>query len=69
MTEQDEEDYRKDELCRFLKKKFQFDKVRDRCHLTAKNRAAALINCIRNLTHKQSNFIPFIFHNFSNFDC
>ena len=45
------------------------DKVRDHCHLTGKYRGPAHNTCNINVTQKQSNFIPFIFHNFSNYDC
>ena len=45
------------------------DKVRDHCHLTGKYRGPAHSKCNINVTQKQSNFIPFIFHNFSKYDC
>ena len=45
------------------------DKVRDHCHLTGKNRNPAHSKCNISVTQKQSNFIPFPFHNFSNYDC
>ena len=45
------------------------DKVRDQCHLTGIYRRAAHCKCKINVTQKQSNFKPFIFHNFSNYDC
>ena len=41
----------------------------DQCHLTGKYRGQAHNTCNNNETQKQSNFIPFIFHNFSNYDC
>ena len=50
-------------------KNIESDKVRDHCHLTGKYRGAAHSKCNINVTQKQSNFIPFIFHNFSNYDC
>ena len=43
--------------------------MRDHCHLTGKYRGPAHINCNFNVTQKKSNFIRFIFHNFSNYDC
>ena len=43
--------------------------MRDHCHLTGKYRGPAHSKCNINVTQKQSNFIPFIFHNFSNYDC
>ena len=42
---------------------------RDHCHLTGKYRVPAHSECNINVTQDQSNFIPFIFHNFSNYDC
>ena len=50
-------------------KKILSDKVRDHCHLSGKYRGPAHNTCNINVTQKQSNFIPFIFHNFSNYDC
>ena len=44
------------------------DTVRDHCHLTGKYRGAAHSICNINVTQKQNIFIPFIFHNFSNYD-
>ena len=69
MTEEDEEDYRNDNICRFCEKEILSDKVRDHCHLTGKNRGPAHSKCNINVTQNQSNFIPFLFHNFSNYDC
>ena len=69
MTEEDEEDYKNDNICRFCEKEILSDKVRDHCHLTGKYRGPAHNTCNINVTQKQSNFIPFIFHNFSNYDC
>ena len=69
MTDEDEEDYRNNDICRFCEKFIESDKVRDHCHLTGKYRGPAHNNCNINVTQKQSNFIPFIFHNFSNYDC
>ena len=69
MTEEDEEDYKNDNICRFCEKEILSDKVRDHCHLTGKYRGPAHSKCNIDVTQKQSNFIPFIFHNFSNYDC
>ena len=69
MTEEDEEDFRIDNICRFCEKEIISDKVRDHCHLTGKYRGPAHSKCNINVTQDQSNFIPFIFHNFSNYDC
>ena len=69
MTEEDEEDYKNDNICRFCEKEIVSDKVRDHCHLTGNYRGPAHSICNINVTQDQSNFIPFIFHNFSNYDC
>ena len=69
MTEEDEEDYRNNNNCRFCEKEILTDKVRDHCHLTGKYRGVAHSTCNINVTQKQSNFIPFLFHNFINYDC
>ena len=69
MTENDEEDFRNNNICRFCEKNIESDKVRDHCHLTGKYRRQAHSICNINVTQDQSNFIPFIFHNFSNYDC
>ena len=69
MTQEDENDYRNDNVCRFCEKEILSDQVRDHCHLTGKYRGPAHSKCNINVTQKQSNFIPFIFHNFSNYDC
>ena len=69
MTNQDEEDYRSNNICRFCEKEINSDKVRDHCHLTSKFRGPAHSKYNINVTQDQSNFIQFLFHNFSNYDC
>ena len=69
MTEEDEEDYRKNNICRFCEKETLSDKVRDHCHLTGKYRGVAHSTCNIIVTQKRSNFILFLFHNFCIFDC
>ena len=69
MTPEDEQDYKNNNICRFCEKIIECDKVRDHCHLTSSYRGPAHNTCNINVTQKQSNFIPFIFHNFSNYDC
>ena len=69
MTQEDEEDFRNNNICRFCEKEILSDKVRDHCHLTGNYRGPAHNTCNINVTQKQSNFILFIFHNFSNYDC
>ena len=69
MTEDDEEDFESNNICRFCEKEILSDKVRDHCHLTGKYRGPAHNTCNINVKQKDSNFIPFAFHNFSNYDC
>ena len=69
MTQDDEEDLKKNNVCRFCEKFIESDKVRDHCLLTGKYKGAAHIECNVNVRQEKSNFIPFIFHNFSNYDC
>ena len=69
MTEENEEDQRSKNTCRFCEKNIESDKVRDHCHLTAGYRGPAHSKCSINVTKDQSNFITFVFHNFSNYDC
>ena len=69
MTEENEYDYRNNNICRFCEKEIISDKVRDHCHLTGSYRGPAHNTCNINVIQKQSNFLPFIFHNFSNYDC
>ena len=68
-TQEDEENYRNNNICRFCEKHIESDKVRYHCHLTAKYRGPAHSKCNFNVSQKQSNFVPFDFHNFSNYDC
>ena len=71
MTENDEEELKNNSICRFFEKKIQSDKIRDHCHchLTGKYRGEAHNKGNFNVTQNESNIIPFIFHNFSNYDC
>ena len=69
MTEEDEKDYLINNICRFCEKGILSDKVRDHCHLTGNYGSPAHNTCNINVTQKQSNLIPFLFHNFSNHDC
>ena len=69
MTQEDEEVYKNNNFCRFCEKEILSDKVRDHCHLTGKYRGPAHNTCNINVKQKDSNFIPFAFHNFSNYDC
>ena len=69
ITQEDEEDYRNDNICRFCEKNIECVKVRDHCHLAGKYRGPAHSQCNINVTQDKSNFLPFVFHNFSNYDC
>ena len=69
MTEEDEEDFDNKNICRFCEKEILSDKVRDHCHSTGKYRGPAHNTCNINVEQKDSNFIPFAFHNFSKYDC
>ena len=69
LTQEDIEDFENNNICRFCEKEIVSDKVRDHCHLTGKYRGPAHNTCNINVKQKDSNFIPFAFHNFSNYDC
>ena len=60
---------KKNNICRFYERYFECDKVRDLCHLTGNYKGPAHSICIINVTQLQCNFIPFLFHNFSSYDC
>ena len=60
MTEDDEEDYRKNNICRFCERKILSDKVRDHCHLTGKYRGPAHNTC--NINVKQKDTICILHH-------
>ena len=68
-TAEDEKVYRNKNVCRFCEKNVECDKVRNHCHLTGKYRDPAHSICNIIVTHEQSNLLPFIFHNFSTYDC
>ena len=69
MTKENEEDFKNINICRFCEKEILSDKVCDHCHLTGKYRGPAHNTCNLNVKQKDSHFIPFAFHNFSNYDC
>ena len=66
MSKESEEDFKNNNICQFCEKENLFDKVRDHCHVTCKYRGPAYNTCNINVEQKDSNFIPFAFHNFSN---
>ena len=68
MTEEDDEDYRSNNVSRFCEKEILIDKVRDHCHLIGSSRGSAQQSCNINVTPKQSIFIPFKFP-ICNYDC
>ena len=69
MTEEDEEQYRNTNNCKFCEKNFEPVKGRDHCHLTGNYRVPAHQNYNINQTQKQNSFIPFVMHNFRKYDC
>ena len=69
MTEEDEEHFRNNNICRFCEKNIESGKVRDHCPLTVKYRGSAHSKCIINVTQKHCNFIQFVFHYSCNYDC
>ena len=69
MTEEDEEDFKINIICRFCEKITESDKVGDHCHLTGEKEEPAHNKGKTNVIHDQSNFIPVMFHNFSSYDC
>ena len=66
MTGKGEEEYRNSYFCRFSDTVSDADKVKDDLHLTGKYRGPAARKCNIIVTPKQSNFIPFVLHKFSN---
>ena len=69
LTDENEEDFKNSNICRFCEKEIISDEVKDHCHLTGKYKGPAHSKCNINVTQGKSIFIPFIFHNFSNYDC
>ena len=68
MTEDVEEDYRKNNVCRFCEKEIVSDKIRDQCQLTSKYKRPAHNTCNINVKQKDTIFITFAFHIFSNYE-
>ena len=69
MKQKNKEDFEINNNCRFCEKEIISEKVRDHCHLTGRYRGPAHNVCNINVKQKDSNFTPFAFHNFSNYDC
>ena len=69
MTQEDEEENRNNNICRFCERNIESDKVRDHCHLTGKYSGPAHNTCNIYVKQKVSNFMPMAIHNFSKYDC
>ena len=69
MTQEDKEGFDNNIFCRLCEREILSDKVRDHCHVTGKYRGPAHNTCNINVKSKDSNFIRYAFHNFSNYDC
>ena len=69
LTEKDEKTYKNNNNCRFCENENVNEKIRDHCHLTGKYRGTPHNICKIIVTQKQTNFIPILFHNFSDYDC
>ena len=54
MSEEDEEQYEKYNICRFCEKEIIVDNIRDHCHLTGEYRGPAHNKCNIFVTKKQS---------------
>ena len=61
MTQEDEEHYRDNNVCRFCEENIESDKVRDLRHLTGKHTGPAHNKCNNNVTQKQSIFFHLLF--------
>ena len=69
MTEEDQQDFENNNICRYCEKYIELDEVRDHCHLTGIYRGPAHSDCNLKVKQKDSNFITICLHNFSNYDC
>ena len=69
LSEKDAEDYRNNNICCFCENELIVNRVRHHCHITGVYRVPAHSKCNIIAIQKQSNFIPFMFHIFSNYDC
>ena len=66
MTTQDEEIYKKSQICWICNEELNKDKVRDHCHITDKFRGAAHNQC--NLKLRIPKKLHIIFHNLEGYD-
>ena len=69
LKQEDKENFDNNNICRFCEIERISNKVRDHCHLTGKYRCPAHNICNINVRQQKRKNIPFIFHNFSNYDC
>ena len=69
MTQEEKEEFENNNICRFCEKIIEPDKVKDHFHLTFKYRGPTHSKCNINVIQDKLNFIPLLFHNFSNYDC
>ena len=68
MKHEEKGDFDNINICRFCEKETLSGNVRDPCQLTGRYRGPTQ-RCKINVKQKESNFIPFPFHNFSTYDC
>ena len=68
MTQEDKEDFEKNNTCQICEKEIIDKKVRGHCQLTGKYGGPAHSKCNINVKQSQSNFISVMLHNFSNYD-
>ena len=61
MTENDEEIYRNNNICRLCEKERTVDKLRDPCQITGKSRGPAHQNCNINVAWKKAIWVHFYF--------
>ena len=69
MTQEVKKDYDNNDNFQFSERNIQSDKGRYHCRLIGKYRWPPQSKCNINVTQDQSNYIPFILQNFSNYDC
>ena len=69
MTEEDNQDFENNNICRYCEKYIETDKVRDHCHITGNYRGPAHNECNLQVRQADSNFITIGLHDFSNYDC
>ena len=69
MTEDYEKDFENGKIRRFCEKGLLSGKISAFRHITGSYGGPAHSKCNMNVTQKRSNFIPFVFHKFSDYDC